>query len=156
MSYPNLTKGLVYCLGFILYCCLVGLCLLPFILSPLPSWPFLAPLLVLPLWLLTALTPSAVDFMVSWLSSPPPAAGGDEALLVKLIPNQISKSGQSQVLLQLLKTNPATRSSSSPPPTPGCQRKLREALRKKDTGLIGNFSQYGGGVFPIPKTFVID
>ena len=33
-------------------------------------------------------------------------------------------------------------------------RSLREAL-KKNTGLFGIFSQHGGGVFPIPKTFVI-
>ena len=25
---------------------------------------------------------------------------------------------------------------------------------RKNTGLFGNFSQHGGGVFPIPKTFV--
>ena len=26
------------------------------------------------------------------------------------------------------------------------------STQKKNTGLFGNFSQHGGGVFPIPKT----
>ena len=29
------------------------------------------------------------------------------------------------------------------------------SIQKKITGLFGNFSHHGGGVFPIPKTFVI-
>ena len=35
-----------------------------------------------------------------------------------------------------------------------CNLWIGEALGKKNTGLFENFSQFGGGVFPIPKTYV--
>ena len=31
---------------------------------------------------------------------------------------------------------------------------IRYGSQEKNTTLFGNFSQHGGGVFPIPKTFV--
>ena len=133
MSYPNLTERKAYCLaGLILYYCVVGLLLIVIYSLNYPN-PLPGELCILGLVPLVdgykafedfffMIGLGLVSFICALVGQTRPAAGGDEALLVKLLPNQIFKSGQSQVLLQLLcKTNPATRSSSSPPPTPGFQ-----------------------------------
>ena len=124
MSDPNLISR-AYCLGFALYSMVIGVTLiidysLSFIFNqaPLPEAFYLFCTLLGLVYFLVGLA----YFPVSSLSPSPPVAGGDEALLVKLLPNQIFNTGQLQVLLQLLcKTNPGTQSSSSPPPTPGFQ-----------------------------------
>ena len=136
MSYPNLTERKAYCLaGLILYYCVVGLLLIVIYSLNYPS-PLPDELCILGLVPLVPLVDGVkafedfffmiglglVSFICALVGQTRPAAGGDEALLVKLLPNQIFKSGQSQVLLQLLcKTKPDTQSSSSPPPTPGFQ-----------------------------------
>ena len=128
MSDPNIicqVQARAHCLGFALYSMVIGVTLiidysLSFIFNqaPLPEAFYLFCTLLGLVYFLVGLA----YFPVSSLSPSPPAAGGAEALSVKLIPNQIFKTGQSQVLLRLLlKTNPDTQSSSSPPPTPGFQ-----------------------------------